>query len=207
MAGMARKAAAFCALAFGLVLVRSVEAHSLITYTATPDSVGRAAEVRDPTVSRVIYRELTPGSSQTWIRFPGKKGQKIEFTLGVPRIARLSGFRPSVALVGPGLPAADVPFAVPPGAGALVFASEHTSQAEPPVFHEEFTGTDSWVHVKTESVLPASGEFYLVAFAPRPEEATGKAWLAVGRKERFTLREILGFCAIKRFVREFHELR
>lgn len=203
---MARKTSVLLALALGLLLVGRASAHSLITYTVTPDGWGSAAEVRDPSVSRVIYRELTLGSSQTWVRFPGRKGQRIELTLGVPRIGRLSGFRPSVALVGPGLPEAGLPFGVPPGAGALVFPSEHAPGAEPPVFHEEFTGTDSWVHVKTDVALPEEGAYYLVAFAPRPEEATGKAWLALGSKERFTLREILSFCAIKRFVREFHEV-
>ena len=195
------------AILFVMFFAAPASAHSLITYTATPDSYARAAEVKDPDVSRVIYREISPGSTQTWIRFRGTRRKKISLNLGVPRIDRLSGFRPSVALVGPGLPAAPVPFDLPPDAGALIFTSQYPADAPPQVFHEEFTGTDSWMLLKTEVELPETGEYYLVAFPSTPEDAAGKLWLAIGTKERFTLGEIFGIGKVRRFVREFHEMR
>jgi hypothetical protein len=204
---MSRKTYCVALLALALVAIQSASAHNLITYTVTPDGWSRAAEVPDPDVSRVIYRESTPASPQTWLRFRGTKGKKIWLSLGVPKIDRLARFRPAVALVGPGLPAADLPLDLPPGAGAQVFPNTYPADASPPVFHESFTGTDSWTLVETELVLPADGQYYLVAFQPGAELVSGKLWLAIGTKEKFTLAEIFGLGKVKKFVRQFHEVR
>jgi len=198
--------------AFALVLLLSaratVRAHSLITYSVPPDSWSSAAGIPDPDVSRVIYRELATSATRTWIRFRGVKGQRISFNLGVPVLGRLSAFRPLAALVGPGLPLdPGTPLERPPGSGAVVLRPQYPPETPPPVFHESFTGTDSWMLLEDTVVLPEDGEYYLVAFAPDSWNAPAKLWLAIGTKERFTLREIFELGKVKRFVREFHETR
>ena len=110
---------------------------------------------------------------------------------------------PRAAVVGPGLPAADVGFDLPPGQGVVVFgASGH-----PREFHEEFTGTSSWIWIEEEYVLPSAGTWYVVAFSDAPVSADDKLWLAIGTRERFGLRDLFRFGSIERFVRAFHEVR
>ena len=108
------------------------------------------------------------------------------------------------AVVGPGLTAdGDPGIALPPGTGAVVFESS----GSPRTFDEEFTGTESWIWLEREYVLPADGTWYVVAWSPAPVGADDKLWLAIGTKERFGLGDMIRLGAIKRFVRAFHEVR
>ena len=69
-----------------------------------------------------------------------------------PDIARLADYHPGLALVGPGLGDADVPFEVPDGAGVRLL--EPTGP--PTRFNEEFTGTRDRIWVT--SPLPAASD-------------------------------------------------
>ena len=150
--------------------------------------------------ARLIIEEIR---RQVWFRFTGKAGDRIWFQVGVPVIERLRGLEPRAAIVGPGLPAADLGFELPPGLGAVVFAPAGV----PREFHEEFTGTSSWIWLEQEFVLASSGTWYVVAFSDAALSTDDKLWLAIGTKERFGLGDILRLGSIKRFVRAFHEVR
>jgi hypothetical protein len=178
-------------------------AHRPIFSDIVPNRYALALEIADPTVSQVYYSTLDPASPQTWLGFSATAGQSIYLSLGVPAIGRLRRFRPRLVLIGPGLEPIELPFAVPPGAGGLMLDPE----AEPRFFHEEFTGTDSWILIQTTVRLPASGHYYVVAYPEQASPPGDKLWMAIGTKERFGLGDLLSFGKIRRFVRRFHELQ
>jgi hypothetical protein len=182
-------------------------AHNLITAETTPSSWGSSISIDDPTVSRVYYSRLDPARPQTWFRFRGKAGDGVYLSTGVPVLDRLSGFRPFSALVGPGLPPGDPGFELPPGAGLQLLAPS----GSPREFHEEVTGTVSWIVMEETVTLPAAGEYWFVAYPGDAAEAAArqwdKLWMAIGTKERFGLKDIVRLGSIRRHVREFHELK
>ena len=192
--------AVFLALLAG---AQAVQAHNLISAQSSPNSWSAPAPIGDPQVSQVYYCRLEAVRRQIWFRFSGKAGDRIWFQVGVPVIERLRGLRPKAAIVGPGLPLTDIGFELPPDQGALVFEA----RGEPREFHEEFTGTSSWIVMEQEYVLPSSGTWYVVAFSDVAASDNDKLWLAIGTKERFGLGDLFRLGSIRRFVRKFHEVR
>ena len=162
-----------------------------------------AYEVADPEVSIVVYQEITCETDQLWFTFEAKAGFPLYIQLGVPEIERLVDYRPSVALLAPGLPAATdtLPFEVPDGLGVQVFHSDNVD--EPGAFYEEFTQTSSWVLVEETVTLPEDGTGYLVAWDPAGW--TGKLWLATGTVEDFSDVDSTDFIYWGEAVNDFHE--
>lgn len=163
---------------------------------------GRALFVPEPDISQVIYYELTPERRELWLAFSGE--QPLWVDLGVPVIPDLADFEPLLALVGPGLPPpeADPPFAVPGELGVMILSPD--PDIERGEFFERFTGTPSWDLGSWDLQLPEQGRYYLVATAA--EERYGKLWVAVGRREVFTLADIMNLPQIMRDVRAFHRV-
>jgi len=186
---------------FFLMSVRAF-AHVLIRAETPPSLWTGAISVRDPGVSQVFYGRVGPGRARVWFRFEGKAGDRIPFTVGVPYIKRLEGFRPSAAIIGSGLPPPPGTVGAPPGLGALIFAPREEAHA----FHEEFTGTTSWIVIEEEYTLPAEKRWYLLAFADDAIPSQDKLWLVIGNREAFGLADILSLFSVRRFVRDFHEL-
>jgi len=190
-------------LAVGLLLCgSSAWAHKPIFADATARDAEHAVLVRNVDISMVAYPPATAQSPQVWLAFDGKKGKEIEVQLGVPRIARLKELRPSVAVVGPGLPAWQGAFQIPPKLGGVVLDS--AAGPEPKAFHEPFTGTNSWLFEKQKLILPESGRYYLVGYLPN--QAQGKFWLAVGYKEAYGFGDWLRLPGWIARVRRFHEV-
>lgn len=167
-------------------------------------AVGRETAIRleDVTISRVIYHEVTEAAPQVWATFEANAATRIPVRLGVPMIDRLASLRPVVVIFGPGLPAVDVPFPAPEGLGGIVLSL--APGAEPEAFHEEFTGTDSWIMGDLDLSLPVAGRYYVVAYVP--SGASGKLWVALGDREVFGPEDIANFGEIVNQVREFHEI-
>jgi hypothetical protein len=205
---MTRKTVLLAGLLFGLIVLGPrAFAHNLITSESAPSTYGGAIAIGDPSVSRVYYSRLDPAQPQTWFRFEAKAGEKVYLSVGVPKIERLNGFRPFSALVGPGLPPAELPFASPPGLGAEVLAPTVDARE----FHEGVTGTDSWIVMEQTVAIPETGTYYFVAYPANPAESRdrleNKLWMAIGTKERFGLKDLFRLGTIKRFVRDFHEVK
>ena len=186
---------------------QAVQGHNLISEESSPNSWSDPVPIGNPQVSQVYYAALEAARRRVWFRFSGRAGDRIWFQVGVPVIERLRGLRPGAAVVGPGLPSSDNGFDLPPGLGAIMFEA----RGEPREFHEEFTGTSSWIVIEQEYVLPSSGTWYVVAFSSGADSGADsdrdKLWLAIGTKERFGLGDLFRLCSIKRFVREFHEVK
>ena len=185
------------------LLIQNTFAHNPISTKTIPDSYGTAIKIENPEISRVYYSEINISNPQTWFVFEGKKGVEVFLNIGVPVIERLRFFQPEGALIGPGFEYMDIGFDIPPGNGVFIL----NTMQEPRFFHEEFTGTDSWIYLEQTVVLPESGTYYFVAFPKTAMPLVPKLWMAIGTKERFGIKELFTFGAIKKSVRNFHEIK
>jgi hypothetical protein len=160
-----------------------------------------AVLIDDASISHAVYHELTAQTPRLWMTFDFEAGQEIYTQLGVPVLDRLAEFRPAFAVLGPGLPEIDLPFDVPAGIGGILFTTDDID--EPEFFHEEFTGTDSWIFGELVDAAPVSGTYFLVAYVPSGE--TGKLWVAIGRREVFEPQDIAALGELVPQVSAFHE--
>ncbi len=189
--------------ACGLLLLAAPAAQAHFPSLGDGSATGPETAIRwdDPQVSRVVYSELTAAAPRVWVTFEVDRPQTLLVQLGVPLIERLREYRPALALLGPGLPDATLPFEVPEGLGALVF--ESSTREQPEEFYEPFSATSSWIWVDEHVELPAAGRYYLVAYHPTGEP--GKVWVAAGEKEVFSPRDLPFLTRILPEIRTFHE--
>jgi MYXO-CTERM domain-containing protein len=160
--------------------------------------------VDDIDVSIVVYHQVTCRSEQLWLEVEALEDETpLYVQLGVPVIDRLTEYRPSLAVLAPGLPAptGELPFEVPQGFGALVFDTAEV--AEPDSFYEPFSQTDSWVLHEDTIPVPA-GVSYVVAW--HPEHRTGKLWVASGTVEDFGPEDFAQFGDWMTQTKTFHEV-
>lgn len=166
---------------------------------STPDT---ALQLPDIDVSRAIYRRA-PHADPFWVRLSGKAGETLKIQLGVPRIERLAAFRPTVVLAGPDLPQ---PESLPPSIdlpdddGAHVFATDRVD--DPRVFHEEITGTASWVIMERSVRLPETGSYYIAVHSAE----SGRYWISTGSREAFGVADVAKLPGWTERVRGFHEV-
>ena len=184
-----------------LLLTGGAWAHNYVADDGSHTSAGKALYLRDVTLSQVLYHDVTPDTAQLWIAFNGKAGDLVYFQLGVPYLTRLESYRPALALVGPGLGNVKPPIAIPAGLEAQVYTSDTIT---PTFFDEPFTGTQSWVMFEKEISLPQDGRYYLAAWDPAGQP--GKLWVAVGKREAFTFKDIITLYKVQDKVRDFHEV-
>jgi hypothetical protein len=176
-------------------------AHLPIFDDGTAVDAEHALFISDIGLSQVVYHEVSEPVQPLWLAFDAVAGQELYFNPGVPALDRLGNYRPAFALVGPGLPAETLPFAIPAGDGVEVYST--TDIADPEFFHEPFSGTDSWILFKKTVTLPQSGRYYLVGYIPSAE--TGKFWIAIGKREEFGPEAIATLSQDIAQVRTFHE--
>lgn len=199
------------------VAVAAVVAISFVAAAHKPAAIGEsyptradAIQLRDIDVSQVIYTEITETEPQSWFFVETETAFDLYISLGVPTIERFAGFRPTVAIIGPGLPSADLPASVevPSGSGAILL--ETADILEPESFYEPFTGTQSWILFQQTVSLPQAARYDVVLFSSAEEENAepmwGKLWVAIGVRESFGIRDVLGLPGIVRDVRAFHEV-
>lgn len=191
----------FFAVAFLSYLANQALGHQPIISDGSATSAASAISRGDVDVSRVVYHEVTADAPRLWLAFVGAANQNLHVQLGLPAIDRLADYRPSVAILGPGLPAIDLPFDAPADLGGLLLSSSGVTA--PTVFDEPFSGTRSWILLEQDITLPQAGTYFVVAFDPAGQP--GKLWVATGREERFELDEISELPNLLKEVRAFHE--
>lgn len=176
-------------------------AHLPIFDDGTAVDAEHALFISDIGLSQVVYHDVSEPVQPLWLAFDAVAGQALYFNPGVPALDRLRDYRPTFVLVGPGLPEAPLPFAVPPDNGAEVYST--TDIADPEFFHEPFSGTDSWILLEKTVILPQSGRYHLVGYLPSGQP--GKFWIAVGKREEFGPEAIATLSQDIAQVRTFHE--
>jgi len=192
-------------LILGCLLVfvsQSALAHKPASIGGVFSTADQALRMEDIDVSQVVYSPLSAANSRLWLTFQATAGTTLDVSLGLPALDRLSDYRPNLAVLGPGLPPADLPFAIPSGVGGVVFAS--AARGEPRYFHEHVTGTASWILIDEAVSLPETGTYYVVAYPSG--DLVDKLWVAIGTREQFGIRDLLSFPVIIRDVRNFHEV-
>jgi len=189
------------AAAVVLALAPGAAAHRLVPDDGTHTSAETAIFLDDVELSQVVYHAVRAESNQLWIAFDAPADGDIYWQLGIPRIAGLEDYRPTVVVLGPGLPAVDVPLDVPEGLGGLVV---ETDGLPGEAFNEPFTGTRSWIVREEDVTLEEPGRHYVVAY--HPDGTPGKFWLAVGRREEFGFSDVVTYEDTLDVVREFHEV-
>lgn len=105
----------------------SIRGDGLAVYAEYRTNTLAGALAGAPTTNRAgaLNQPAPAGSSDVpvdWYALAVQPGAPLRVRLAIPRLERLASFRPSLAIVGPGLPPAPagLPFAVPPGQGAIV---------------------------------------------------------------------------------------
>lgn len=138
-------------------------------------------QVDDPTISTAIYASLESATDVDYFAFEGQAGQVILLALTIPQIEGQADFAPTMALMGPGLPEADLPGHVilPEDVGALEIAPP---PGPAPTFFEPFSCTSYWDRQEERVTLPAGGRYVVAVW--HPEGRLGRYVFVVGEKER-----------------------
>jgi hypothetical protein len=156
-----------------------------------------AFAVRDPVESIVVNHVATCERQDLWLRFEATEGDEVYLQVGVPKVARFDDYRPSVALIGPGIDGT-----VPLQTGGLPGRAV-TPLATRTTFFDTESQTESWVYVDGLQRIPRTGTYYVAAWPS--EFQSGKFWVAVGTEERFTLEDLPLFPMWLRQMNEFYE--
>lgn len=151
-------------------------------YFEESDIVGSMPwEIDDPTVSTVIDATLDSRADADYYTFAGEAGQRILLEITIPQIAGQELFAPSLALVGPGLPAGQLPLRVATADNlGVVEIAPPTGAAE--TFYEPFSRTSYWERQSERVTLPADGQYTVAIWHPRGE--VGRYGFVIGDKER-----------------------
>lgn len=139
-----------------------------------------AYRVKDPTVSTALYATLDRRDDVDYVRFTGSANQSILIGLTIPQIEGQETFTPTLALIGPGLPAARLPARIvtPPDTGARILRA---APGAPTSFFEPFSRTRYWERQEDRFVLPADGEYWVVVWNEAGQ--VGRYTLVVGDRE------------------------
>ncbi|XYH98273.1 hypothetical protein ACMHYB_00455 [Sorangium sp. So ce1128] len=136
-----------------------------------------ALEFSDIVLSRIVYSELGCPSRPVWLKLEAAKGETLHVQLGMPALAALRRERPSLALLGPGLPRpARLPFEAPAGVGAQLFSTSTVRALA--TIREPATDSRSWLLLARRIEIPESGSYSLVAWSPEGHRV--RLWIAVG---------------------------
>lgn len=172
--------AVLLALAATVVLASQAAAHR--PYFEEQDIVPSAPwRIDDPTISTVVYATLESRRDVDYFAFSGRAGQQILLEMVIPQIEGQADFAPTMALMGPGLPAAALPptVAQPRGSGALLLPPP---PGPAPTFFEPFSRTSYWERQSQRVALPANGGYVVAVW--HPEGRVGRYGFVIGDKER-----------------------
>ena len=165
-----------------LLFATALPASAHRPYFEDKDIVAAAPwRIDDPTISTVVYATLDSKRDVDYFTFYGKKGQRILFEITIPQIKGQDGFAPTLALMGPSLPAGTLPSQVerPTKAGAQVIAPPTGPAGS---FYEPFSQTSYWERQSQRVTLPTNGR-YVVDVWHQPGEL-GRYGFVIGEKER-----------------------
>ncbi|OPY27617.1 MAG: hypothetical protein A4E28_01952 [Methanocella sp. PtaU1.Bin125] len=176
-----------------LILLASGQASAHMPIIEKKDTAGfaDAIHIRDPAVSWAIYGFLEKPGDADYYYFDLEDGLNVYTELLVPVSPVYEEFRPSYAIVGPGVPGNDaVPFETAPGSSALVVDSPGGARE---TFYEPFGGITYYKGIPKHTMLTVPGRYYVVVYDDRLMR--GDYVLAVGEKESFRLRDLPGVIA------------
>ena len=142
----------------------------------TADNPGR---IEDPTVSTAMYATFETPIDADYYIFNGGIGQSVLLSITIPQITGQENFTPTMALMGPGLPTADLPRQVarPQDSGVLKLPSPANATA----FFEPFSRTSYWTRQEQYVRLPANGSYSVAIWDDN--EKVGRYVFVIGDRE------------------------
>lgn len=194
-----------------LLLSATLWGHKVVESNIVHDSFEKALFLDQPDVSQIAYHIFSEQSAQFWMCFETIPGEPIDLVLSVPVLSELKDFKPVAWLLSPSFPTDLSPTPgvslsslfpdLPSHWGIQSFVTRGN-----PVefFHEPFSNTDSWFLLRL-SFTPVQQEIVYVVVTPEPgKPVEGRVGLAIGKKEKFGLRDILALGRWIKIIREFH---
>ena len=172
-----------------------------------------AIAVPDASISRAVYGTLAFGEAFDAYKLTVSHAASTPVELLVPKAGRYRDFRPSFALVGPGVPqTGSTPGFIgqrlrqaydgrqlPMGEAPAVLVVNDPAQSPRPTFYEPFSFTSYFKGGSTQVELRPGRSYYLVVFDPRHQ--TGAYALGIGEAEKFSagdaLRSIVAVARVK----------
>jgi len=180
--------AALTALVLVALASGVASAHKPIIEERDTGGYDDAIEVPDPVVSWAIYGFIEAPGDIDYYYFDLKEGLNVYTELLVPVSPVYEDFRPSYAIIGPGMSGSDtVPFEVHRESGVLVVDSPDGARE---TFYEPFTGISYYRGIRKHTLLTLPGRYYLAVFDGRHMQ--GDYVLAVGEKESFGIKDVPG---------------
>jgi len=137
-------------------------------------------QIEDPTVSTAVYATLDSPADVDYFTFEVEAGQSILLQMTIPQIEGQEQFAPTMALMGSGLPALELPNLIQTlvGQGGVLLPPP----SEPATtFFEPFSRTSYWERQEERVTLPRDGR-YVVAVWHDSGEA-GRYVFVLGEKE------------------------
>jgi hypothetical protein len=183
----ALSAAALALVLFVAVVPCAVLAHRPIIEDRDTSGYGDPIYVPDSAVSWARYGFLGSQDDVDYYAFDVTEPQDVSVSILVPVRYVYRDFRPSLAILGPGINSTmPVPFDVPRSTGAHVISMPADSET----FYEPFGGVNYWRSPVSHIWLDRPGRYYVVVFDRM--HARGDYVLAIGEKESFPLSDIPG---------------
>ena len=135
--------------------------------------------VKDPTISTAMYATLETPNDVDYYSFNGSKGQSILLSITIPQITGQDNLTPTVALMGPGLSAGDLPSQImkPQDSGVLILPSPANATA----FFEPFSQTSYWTRQEQYVRLPANGSYSIAVWDDKGQ--VGRYVFVIGDRE------------------------
>jgi hypothetical protein len=143
-----------------------------------------AVLIPDPNVSYALYGYLDTPRDVHYYYFDVKGPIRLMTQLNVPKADAYAAFRPSYAIIGPGIHTNDnLPFTLPKNNGSLlVNASMQYPRSE---FYEPFSGITYNLSAKKYTNITVPGRYYIAVFDDTYKK--GDNVLTVGEIESFSL--------------------
>lgn len=143
-----------------------------------------AVRIPDANISYAMYGYLDTSSEAQFYYVDILSPVSLMTQMNVPKNDAYATFRPSYAIIGPGITTNDpVPFEVPAGNGSLLI---NASRQEPRTeFYEPFSGITYNISTKTYTEITVPGRYYIAIFDETNKK--GDYVLATGELESFSI--------------------
>lgn len=176
-----RRIAGIFTCAFIILTVFSIRVYAHIpVFSSNINSISRAVFIEDPIVSHTIYGKLDEEGQVDYVKFIANKGDILYVEMTLPAINGNTGFKPSFAVIGRGLPNThiNIAFTLPDTYGFALFNAGYDNEK----LYEPYTQTSYIRKQSVRMIAPASGEYYIAIFSP--ENNKGKYSLNIGYKDK-----------------------
>jgi len=171
-------------LAATLVIASVASAHTPIR-SGSNGTLAGATVISDSRKSWAVYAELPHARSAQYYRFYATKGEQVPISLFASPAEQGTGFAPSFAITGPGVPnQGTVPSYIeaPPGTRRMLFQGAAAARGT----YEPFAPSVFFSIANTDLTVPADGTYYVSVF---DDQRGGRYGIAIGKAETSTLYE------------------